>query len=157
MLYLALVATLHFAPMPATAETITAMASVIDGDTLGVRGRRICLHGNDAPKSRQRCIRADGTSWRCRRQAALALSDLIGRQQISCVRDKDRYSRAITVCVQDGSDLNAWMVQQGWALADRRYSRGYTAAEEDVHLSRRNIWSGQFDGPWDWPRAQRGG
>ncbi|WP_299756248.1 thermonuclease family protein [uncultured Boseongicola sp.] len=155
---LALIAALLFAPMPAMAETITGVSSVIDGDTLEVRGQRIRLHGIDAPESRQICIRADGTSLRCGQQAALALSDRIGRQQVSCrVRDTDRYGRAIAVCVQDGSDLNEWMVQQGWAVAYRRYSRDYIPAEEDARRSRRNIWSGQFDMPWNWRRAQRGG
>jgi len=158
MLNLALIAALLFAPMLAMAETITGVSSVIDGDTLEVRGQRIRLHGIDAPESRQICIRADDTSLRCGQQAALALSDRIGRQQVSCrVRDTDRYGRAIAVCVQDGSDLNEWMVQQGWAVAYRRYSRDYIPAEEDARRSRRNIWSGQFDMPWNWRRAQRGG
>lgn len=34
---------------PAFAEPITGRASVIDGDTLDVRGTRIQLHGGDAP------------------------------------------------------------------------------------------------------------
>ena len=158
MLNLALIAALLFAPMPATAETITGVSSVIDGDTLEVRGQRIRLHGIDALESHQLCVRAGGTSWRCGQQAASELSDRIGRQQVSCrVRDTDRYGRAITVCVQDGSDLNTWLVQQGWALAYRRYSRDYIPAEEDARRSRRNIWSGQFDVPWDWRRAQRSG
>ncbi|MEH6648069.1 thermonuclease family protein [Sulfitobacter sp.] len=158
MLYLAMIAALLFAPMPANAETITGVTSVIDGDTIEVWGQRIRLHDIDAPESRQLCIRADGTSWRCGQQAALALSDRIGRQQVSCpVRDTDRFGRAIAVCVQDGSDLNAWVVQQGWAVAYCQYSRGYIPAEEDARRSRRNVWSGQFDISWDWRRAQRGG
>ena len=144
--------------MPVTAETVTGVSSVIDGDTLEVRGQRIRLHGIDAPESRQLWIRAGGKLWRCGQQAAFALSDRIGRQQVSCrACDTDRYGRAIAVCVQDASDLNAWMVQRGWAVAYRRYSRDYIPAEEDAHRSRRNIWSGQFDMPWDWRRAQRGG
>ncbi len=158
MLNLVLIAALLFAPMLATAETITGVSSEIDGDTLEVRGQRIRLHGINAPESRQLCIRADGTSWRCGQQAALALSDRNGRQQVFCrVRDTDRYGRAIAVCVQDGSELNAWMVQQGRAVAYRRYSRDYIPAEEDARRSRRNIWAGKFDMPWDWRHAQRGG
>jgi endonuclease YncB( thermonuclease family) len=158
MLYLALIVALLFAPMPATAETITGVTSVIDGDTIEVWGQRIRLHDIDAPESRQLCIREDDTSWRCGQQAALALSDRIGRCQVSCrVCDTDRYGRAIAVCVQDGSDLNAWIVQQGWAVAYRQNSRDYINAEQDAGRSRSNIWSGRFDMPWDWRRAQRGG
>lgn len=144
--------------MPVTAETVTGVSSVIDGDTLEVREQRIRLHGIDAPESRQLWISAGGTSWRCGQQAAFALSDRIGRQQVSCrACDTDRYGRAIAVCEQDGSDLNACMVHQGRAVTYRRYSRDYIPAEEDARRSHRNIWFGQFDMSWDWRRAQRGG
>jgi endonuclease YncB( thermonuclease family) len=43
------------------------------------------------------------------------------------------------------------MVASGWAVAYRRYSLDYVADED---AARRNIWSGDFDMPWDW-RAQR--
>jgi len=103
---------------PATANELNGVASVIDGDTVEIRGTRIRLHGIDAPESRQLCTRPSGQSWRCGQQAALALSDRIGRRSVSCVaRDTDRYGRIIAVCSQDGIDLNAWMVAEGWAVA----------------------------------------
>jgi endonuclease YncB( thermonuclease family) len=156
--HIALIAALLFAPVPIAAQTITGVASVTDGDSLEIRGQRIRLHGIDAPESRQLCQRPDGTAWRCGQQAALALSDQIERSPVAChVRDTDRYGRAIAVCMKDARNLSAWMVQQGWAVAYRRYSRDYIPAEEDARRSRRNIWSGQFDMPWDWRRTQRGG
>jgi len=43
------------------------------------------------------------------------------------------------------------MVASGWAVAYRRYSLDYVADED---AAQRNIWSGNFDMPWDW-RAPR--
>lgn len=144
--------------MSATAETITGATSVIDGDTVEVRGQQIRLHGINAPESRQLCIRADRTSWRCGQQEASALSDWIGWQQVSNrVRDTDRYGHTIAVCVQDGRDLNVWMVQQSWAVACRQYSQDCIPTNEDARRNRRSMWSGQFGMQWDWRRAQRGG
>jgi len=141
---------------PATANELNGVASVIDGDTVEIRGTRIRLHGIDAPESRQLCTRPSGQSWRCGQQAALALSDRIGRRSVSCVaRDTDRYGRIIAVCSQDGIDLNAWMVTEGWAVAYRRYSLDYASAETEAQSAGRNIWSGTFVMPWDWRRGAR--
>ena len=114
-----------FAAVPqAHADRLTGVASVIDGDTLEILGQRIRLHGIDAPESRQVCATAEGQRWRCGQQAALSLADRIGRRQVSCtVRDTDRYGRFIAVCHQDGTDLNGWLVREGWAVAYRQYSR----------------------------------
>ena len=59
---------------------LPGVASVIDGDTIEIHGKRIRLNGIDAPESGQRCQNARGTAWRCGQQAALALSDRIGRR-----------------------------------------------------------------------------
>lgn len=70
---------------------IHGVASVVDADTLDIHGVRIRLHGVDAPESSQTCRAADGIVWRCGQRAALALSDKIGRGQVSCVQtDTDR-------------------------------------------------------------------
>jgi len=150
-------AALAFAPcVPAYAATLTGVASVIDGDTLEIHGTRIRLFGIDAPESGQLCTRESGERWRCGQQAALALSDRIGRATVSCSGlDTDRYGRMVAVCRSRGVDLNGWMVAQGWALAYRRYSMEYVSAENRASQSRRNIWSGSFDMPWEWRSARR--
>ncbi|MCV2876312.1 thermonuclease family protein [Rhodobacteraceae bacterium XHP0102] len=141
---------------PVTANELVGVASVIDADTIEIRGVRIRLHGIDAPESRQLCRRNSGDEWRCGQQAALALSDRIGRRTVNCaVRDVDRYDRAIAVCTQDNQDLNRWLVNEGWAVAYRRYSRDYIEAEDQARRAGRNIWSGEFLMPWNWRRGQR--
>jgi endonuclease YncB( thermonuclease family) len=141
---------------PVCAETIKGVASVIDGDTIEIRGDRIRFHGIDSPESRQLCTELTGVTWRCGQQAALALSDRIGRRSVSCeARDTDRYGRTIAVCTQDGEDLNRWMVLEGWAVAYLKYSQDYALAEADAQSAGRNIWSGSFVMPWDWRRGIR--
>ena len=143
-------------PLAVSAQTIAGVASVTDRDSLEIRGTHIRLHGIDAPEGRQLCTRPSGQRWRCGQQAALALSERIGRRSIRCVeRDIDRYGRTIAVCSQDGVDLNSWMVQEGWAVAYRQYSRDYVGEEADARRAGRNIWSGSFVMPWDWRRGVR--
>ena len=156
LLRLTLILCLLLLPLPVSAQTITGVASVTDGDSLEIRGTRIRLHGIDAPESRQLCTRPSGQQWRCGQQAALALSDRIGRRSVSCVtRDIDRYGRTIAVCSQDGVDLNRWMVSEGWAVAYRQFSRDYVSVEAEARRAGRNIWSGSFVMPWDWRRGVR--
>ena len=156
LLRLTLILCLLLLPLPVSAQTITGVASVTDGDSLEIRGTRIRLHGIDAPESRQHCTRPSGQQWRCGQQAALALPDRIGRRRVSCVtRDIDRYGRTIAICSQNGVDLNAWMVREGWAVAYRRYSQDYVRNEADARRAGRNIWSGTVVMPWDWRRGAR--
>lgn len=49
-----------------------------------------------------------------------------GPGPVACeARDTDRYGRIVAVCSQSGIDLNAWMVEEGHALAYRQYSKDY--------------------------------
>lgn len=134
---------------------VSGLASVIDGDTIGVGGERIRLHGIDAPESEQLC-RAGGTSWPCGRQASHALADRLGGSLVVCEeRDRDRYGRIVALCRADGHDLGAWLVSRGWALAYRRYSTDYVAVEEAAKAARRGLWRGEFVPPWDWRSGAR--
>lgn len=134
---------------------IVGVASVIDGDTLEVHGQRIRLHGIEAPESGQTCRDEIGQKSRCGHQAALALQDFTGRRTVTCdERDVDRYGQIFGRCLVGGLDINEWLVAQGLALAHRRYSRDYVAAEVAARAAGRGMWAGTFEPPWEWRRRR---
>ena len=138
-----------------TLADVTDQASVIDGETLEIHGQRIRLHGFDAPESGQLCY-IDGKRWRCGKDAANVLADLINRRPVTCQeRDRDRYGRVVAVCRVAGEDLGAWLVGNGLALAYRRYSTAYVPHEDGARLAKAGMWQGAFVPPWDWRRGKR--
>lgn len=145
------VAAIGAPPAVRDADTIVGRASVIDGDTVDIRGTRIRLSGIDAPESRQNCRDRLGSQYACGRRAAFALSDKIGTQNLSChVQDHDKYGRSVATCALGSVDLNGWMVSSGWALAYRQYSIAYVGAEAEAQTAKLGLWQGEFTPPWEW-------
>ena len=137
------------------AAPIVGRATVIDADTLDIRGQRIRLHGIDSPESAQLCQDAADKSYRCGKEAAFALADKIGTRPVSCTpKDRDRYGRVVAVCRLGRIDLNGWLVEQGHALAYRKYGTAYSRRETRARRAKRGLWAGTFQPPWEW-RAQR--
>jgi endonuclease YncB( thermonuclease family) len=144
-----------FAREPAV--PIIGRASVIDGDTIEIRGQRIRLFGIDAPEGRQTCTDAQGTTYRCGQKAAQALDYRISDGVVTCEpKDRDRYGRIVAVCRAYGEDLSAWMAGLGWALAFRRYSMQYVPAEKLAERRKAGMWSGEFMPPWEFRARGRG-
>ena len=130
-------------------QVLIGRVSVIDGDTLELHGARIRLQAIDAPEARQNCHRGDEL-WPCGRRAAYALADLIGTRTVTCRwRETDRYRRPVALCEAGGADVGAWMVEQGWALAFRRYGETYVPLEDEARAARRGLWAGSFVPPWE--------
>ena len=122
---------------PATSAEATAagilggVAIVLDGDTLEVAGVPVRLYGIDAPESSQMCV-ANERRYQCGRQAAFELADRIAGQSVSCVRQaSDELGMIVAVCSLEDERLNAWMVREGWALADPGHPDDYGAEEAD--------------------------
>lgn len=137
-------------------EAVTGTASVIDGDTIEIHGRRIRLWGIDAPESAQICKKV-GRPWRCGQKAALALSDQIKYRVVKCQpRDTDRYARIVAVCTVGGRDIGGWLVSEGWAMDFTKYSHGaYAMRQALARIRRHGLWQGEFDYPWEWRRQRR--
>jgi endonuclease YncB( thermonuclease family) len=127
---------------------------VIDGDTLDVDGRRIRLFGIDAPERAQSCTR-QGVAYACGHDATEAMRALAGDTLTCEGRDTDRYRRLVAVCWHNGKDINAAMVEGGWAVAYRQYSTDYVGAENAAKRAGRGLWSGEFQMPALWRRDHR--
>lgn len=140
---------------PAPSAPLVGRASVIDGDTLEIAGKRVRLHGVDTPESGQTC-EAGGETYRCGQRAALALADRLGQRTVTCrPRDTDRYGRIVAACTVGRTDVGRWLVSQGWAVAYRPYSQDYVAAEAQARAARRGLWAGSFTPPAEWRRQRR--
>ena len=76
-------------------------------------------------RSQQTCV-PGGQRWRSGRSATVALAKRIpGRSVVCSERDCDCHGRIVAVCRAGGTDVKAWMVLQGLALAYRRYPAAY--------------------------------
>ena len=136
-------------------QRLSGLARVIDGDTLEVNGVRVRLDGIDAPEQDQPC-RSRGRRWLCGLEAARVLSNLLRGGQVACeVRGRDQYGRVVATCSIGGRDINAWMVEEGWALAYRRYSHAYVVQEVLARSEGRGLWRSHFVPPWEWRKGQR--
>jgi endonuclease YncB( thermonuclease family) len=126
-------------------RTIVGRAWVIDGDTIDVARVRIRLVGIDAPESDQTCGDADGRRWFCGHAATHALIGHLVKQTLHCAdHGLDRYRRTLAVCtLPDGADVNAWLVQQGWALT--YHSSLYRTQEAEARVAKRAYgWAASY-------------
>jgi endonuclease YncB( thermonuclease family) len=132
-------------------RNLAGTARIVDGDTLDLDGEKLRLQGIDAPEMAQSC-EADNRPVKCGKLAAEHLEDLIGSQALNCaVEGRDRYGRGLARCEAGSRDIAEAMTKDGWAIADRRYSKGrYDAAEAAARAGRRGIWAMHFEDPSEW-------
>lgn len=148
LLIIGLVAAMSVAD--ARAASLTGPAKVIDGESIVVSGQRVRLYALDAPEIDQTC-RRNGQTSDCGMESAAALREKIGNQPVTCdARGVDRYWQTLATCSASGVDLGGWMVDEGYAVADARYSRRYEAQEAEAKAAHRGLWSGEFVTPVTW-------
>lgn len=131
--------------------SIDGIPLVLDGDTLDFNGLRVRLFGMDAFERDQLCEREDGSRFDCGQAARESLIAAIANSQVTCTRrDVDMYGRMVGVCVGPKGDLSARVVDEGLALAYRRYSLDYVDKEDAARAAGRGVWRGRFEPPWDY-------
>lgn len=144
---------------PGKADALTGRATVIDGDTIEISGQRIRFNGIDAPEGEQSCRNGKGQSYACGRAAANALDKFLAASRpVSCqFVEWDQYGRFVGNCARaDGKSIQQWLVANGHALDWPRYSHGAFAAQEaTARASKRGVWRGEFQRPWEWRASTR--
>jgi endonuclease YncB( thermonuclease family) len=138
------------------AAPVVAAGEIYDGDSMEIEGQRARLHGIDAFELQQTCLDARGRPWRCGVAAKAALAERAEGHALNCVvLDEDEDGAYVARCLADGTDLSAYMVKAGLALADRDRSNDYL--EEEAEARRRGVgaWEGAFLPPWQWRSSRR--
>jgi endonuclease YncB( thermonuclease family) len=134
----------------------TGSFTAIDGDSLRKGEQEYRLHGIDAPELNQSCIRADGSSFPCGRDARESLRKLVRGEVLDCtIRETDRYGRLVAECRAGSTDINREMVRSGWAIAYRRHGTEYAGDERAARDAKRGIWQGEFETPERWRERNR--
>lgn len=151
------------ADAPEPGHVFSGVAQVIDGDTLDIAAGqtgggdavRVRLFGIDAPEIGQACTRDDGTTWNCGGRARAEAERRAGGRVLRCTaRDRDPYGRTVATCRDStGTDLGEALTEFGAAVAYRRFSQDYVAAEQSARLGRRGLWAGPVTAPSEYRAA----
>jgi endonuclease YncB( thermonuclease family) len=137
------------------APKLAGFVTIVDGDTIRIRGKRIRLIGMDAPELHQACRDASGRDWSCGRAARERLAALIANSAVTCSpRGHDRYRRVLAVCTSArGDDLGGTLVREGFAIA--AYGNRYRLAETVARLGARGLWGGEFERLQQWRKTHK--
>ena len=144
------------------AEEISGIPKVVDGDTIHINNYKFRLEGIDAPEMRQQCKKESFKisffigftfyeNYSCGRVSKEKLITKINTSEIKCISSsKDRYKRYIATCFKGKTNLNQWMVRNGFAIAYRRYSKKYVPDEVFAKENKLGLWQGKFIEPEKW-------
>ena len=145
-----------------TAEEISGIPKIIDGDTVHINNFKFRLEGIDAPEMRQQCkkesLKISSTigfafykDYSCGKVSKAKLKAKINGSKIKCISSsKDKYKRFLANCYKDKINLNKWMVRNGFAVAYKRYSKDYLRDEEFAKENKLGVWEGPFIMPEKW-------
>ena len=144
------------------ADEITGVPKIIDGDTIHIDGNKIRLEGIDAPEIRQQCKKKKlkissiigytfYKNYNCGEISKENLEAKVDGSKIKCISSgKDRYKRYLAKCFKNRTNLNRWMVRNGYAVAYRRYSNEYVSDEDFAKKNKLGLWQGKFLIPEKW-------
>ena len=140
-------------------KLISGIAEVIDGDTIKIEKNKIRLFGIDAPEIKQFCKKpylsisflSFQKKYSCGIKSTNNLKRMIKNNNIDCkIKGIDRYRRIIGECYKNKTNINSWMVRNGYAVAYKRYSKDYVRDEEYAKENTHGMWEGSFIMPEKW-------
>ena len=140
-------------------KIISGIAKVIDGDTIRIEKSKIRFFGIDAPESKQLCQKtwlsilffSFDKDYSCGKVSTKKLKNKINNKFVVCKsNNKDRYNRFIAECYKDKTNINRWMVSNGYAVAYRKYSKKFVSQENIAQKEKLGLWAGTFEMPWEW-------
>ena len=144
------------------AEEISGVPKIVDGDTIYIDNYKFRLEGIDAPEMRQQCKKESlkissiigftfYKDYSCGKVSKEKLISKIHGSKIKCIfTTKDKYKRYIATCYKKKTNLNQWMVRNGYAIAYRRYSKKYVSDEDFARENKLGLWQGKFMNPEKW-------
>ena len=108
---------------------------ISDGDTIvvlsGKEQTKVRLYGIDAPELKQPYGK----------KSKQFLANLIAGKVVGVEENgKDRYKRTIGTIYLNGADINAQMVENGYAWAYRKFSKKYTPQESKAKSQKLGLW-----------------
>lgn len=119
------------------ASEFTGVATVSDGDTIRIGAHRFQLDGISAPSRRVRCGEVNAY-----RAATDALRDVTRSRQVVCriSGEPDSQGQSRARCRVEDTDLNAYMVEAGWAR-EWPGPGAYAEQEAAARAAQRGVWS----------------
>ena len=138
-------------------KSIYGKAEIIDGDTIKIKEKKIRLFGIDAPEMDQICFKSSNP-YHCGHTAAKALIRYTKNRTIYCYyAELDKYKRILGTCNygEGKEDINAMMVNRGYAVAYPRYSKKYLKEEEYAKHNKLGLWKGIFERPEEWRKKNK--
>ncbi|PIT70470.1 thermonuclease family protein [Bartonella tribocorum] len=129
---------------------VEGKASVIDGDSIIISSIKVRLVGIDAPELHQFCGKKNAR-YPCGLKAKKYLEQLLENQTVTCYWHKtDRYHRILATCqTKQVSNINAMLVQNGWAVSYYDYPK----EEQEARRKKKGIWASSFQRPKEWRKA----
>ncbi|QDV69038.1 Thermonuclease precursor [Rosistilla carotiformis] len=149
-----ILAAFTLASPPRVLEELTGkVIGVTDGDTIAVLVNRepvkVRLEGIDAPESKQ----SFGT------RSKQALSKMVfGKNVVVKKTGEDRYGRTLGVIMVGSVDINAKMIEDGWAWHYKNYNDEERLAklEDEAREAKRGLWADPNPlAPWEYRTRQR--
>ena len=130
---------------PAVAQEHSGIPRVVDGNTIIINFQNIRLYGIEAPNAEQLC-EIDGESWLCGWEATNALAHIVGRHWVSCRQNRLNEGGVVGATCFAGNvlNINAWMVRNGWATAQKQTNTRFLQLEIIARQEQIGIWRTKY-------------